>query len=460
MPAAIQYELDRNSDEFKQLEDAYSAEVSERAKIFKRNWDFYDGIMPEPLKIGKDGINDNIIMPKIGQIVDKVVSFLLGDGVEFDASGDGEQTPTDDKITELWRANRQQLLLHNIVMSGSLTGHCWSRIEPRANEQPRIVNLNPANCTAFWDVSDVERVLWYRLQFLAGNYGPGKRIDYIHGRLAKEQIDHDIDEWWEVVYTTKGGPQQGWERQEPNLWPYAWSPIVEWQNLPRPYRYYGLDDVSQAINLNKSINFIISNYARILKHHSYPKTIGLGFDAADVVETEVGGLFTVNKSKTEADVFNLEMESDLGSSRALTEMLAAEIWHVARMIDPQSIKDKIGDITNFALRVLYSDAIKKIETKRLLYGEGLESLSLRGLELQNAAMPDMVAVVWPEILPEDKTEVTQTLQSELAAGIIDKQTYRELRGYDHEQIVQRLAEQGASEDNLGARLLSAFETGR
>lgn len=460
MPAAIQYELDRKSDEFKQLEDAYSAEVSERAKIFKRNWDFYDGIMPDPLKIGKDGINDNIVMPKIGQIVDKVVSFLLGDGVEFDASGDGEQTPIDDKITELWRANRQQLLLHNIAMSGSLTGHCWSRIEPRANEQPRIVNLNPANCTAFWDVSDVERVLWYRLQFLAGNYGPGKRIDYIHGRLAKEQVDHDIDEWWEIVYTTKGGPRQEWERHEPSLWPYAWSPIVEWQNLPRPYRYYGLDDVSQAINLNKSINFIVSNYARILKHHSYPKTIGLGFDAADVVETEVGGLFTVNKSKTEADVFNLEMESDLGSSRALTEMLAAEIWHVARMVDPQSIKDKIGDITNFALRVLYSDAIKKIETKRLLYGEGLESLSLHGLELQDTAMPDMVAIIWSEILPEDKTEVTQTLQSELAAGIIDKQTYRELRGYDHEQIVQRLAEQGASEDNIGARLLSAFEAGR
>ena len=180
MPAAIQYTFDTKSDEYKQVEDDFAREITERGKTFKRNWDYYDGIMPEPLKVGKDKINDNIILPKIGQITDKVVSFLIGDGVRFDASGDGEQGEIDKRIAALWKANRKQLLMHNIAMSGALAGHIFTRAEPGEKDQPRIVNLNPANCAAFWDVSDVERVLWYRLQFLVGKTGPGKRIDYIH----------------------------------------------------------------------------------------------------------------------------------------------------------------------------------------------------------------------------------------------------------------------------------------
>lgn len=460
MPAAIQYELNQKSDEYRQTEEDYGKEISERAKRFKTNWDFYDGIMPEPLKVGKDGVNDNILLPKIGQVTDKIVSFLIGDGIEFDASGDGEQDTNDERVDGLWKANRKQLWINNMAMSGALTGHCWSRIEPRENDLPRIVNLNPSNCAAFWDVSDVDRVLWYRLQFVAGKEGPGKRIDYVHGRYTGDEFDHDVDEWWEIVFVTKGGPIPTWEMQDPQLWPYEWSPIVDWQNQPRPYRYYGADDVSQIINLNKALNFVASNYSRILKHHAYPKTVGLGFDASDVVETEIGGFFTVNKSKQEADIFNLEMASDLASSRAFIDLLAAEVWHNARMVDPQSVKDKIGQITNFGLRVLYTDAIRKIDTKRLLYGEGLEMLSLHGLELMGGGVPDEVAVIWPDVLPENDTETVTSLQSELASGVIDKQTYRELRGYDHEQIVARLAEQSANEDNLGDRLLRAFEAGR
>ena len=460
MPAAVQYELNQGSDAYREIEEAFADEISARVATFKRNWDYYEGIMPEPLKPGKDGINDNVLLPKVGQVADKVVSFLIGDGIRFDASGDGEQDVNDDNLVELWKANRQQLLFHNIALSGALTGHCWTRLEPREQMPPRIVNLNPANCAAFWDVADIDRVLWYRLQFRVKTDGPGKRIDYVHGRVVDGQVDHEVDEWWEIVYTTAGGFDAMWIMQEPQLWPFPWAPIVDWQNLPRPFRYYGLDDISLVVKLNAAVNFVCSNYSRILKHHSFPKTIGLGFEAGEVIETEIGGFFTVNKPKTEADIHNLEMESDLASSRAFIDMLTAEIWHSTRMVDPQSLKDKVGSITNFALRVLYADAIRKIETKRLLYGEGLEMLSLHGLELAGKPLPGTIATIWPDVLPENDAEVAQTLLGELGASVLDLQTYREMRGYDHEQIIQRLAEQGTVEDNLGARLLSAFETGR
>jgi hypothetical protein len=274
-------------------------------------------------------------------------------------------------------------------------------------------------------------------------------------------FDHSVGgEWWELVYVTKSGYTPKWEPQgEAVKWEYDWSPIVDWQNLPRPHGFYGLDDVKQAVRLNEALNFAASNYSRILKHHAFPKTVGIGFDKGDVTETKVGGFYTVPKPRSEVDLFNLEMQSDLGSSKAFLDMIGAEVWQAVRMIDPQTMKDKIGALTNFGLRVLFTDAIRKTETKRLLYGEGLEQICRRGLELANKPIPATINVQWSDALPEDEASIVQSLQAELAAGVIDKQTYREIRDYNHEEIVERLQEEGAGEDNIGARLLSAFERG-
>ena len=187
--------------------------------------------MPDPLKVEKDAFNDNVILPKIGQAADKLVSFLIGEGIQF--STDQEDT-TD--IDALWQANREALLLHNLALSGTLGGHVFTRIEPRENDFPRIVNLNPQNSSVFWDVSDIGRVLWYRLQFQVSEQGPGKRVDYVNGALAGDSFDHSVtDQWWEVTWTTKGGFRPEWlQYGAPVKWPYSWSPIVEWQNLPAP----------------------------------------------------------------------------------------------------------------------------------------------------------------------------------------------------------------------------------
>lgn len=454
MPAALEYIADPASQELRALEEAFAKEYDERAARFKLHWDYYDGAMPEPLRREADGVNDNILLGKVDQIADKTVSFLLGSGVQFDAGGEGERSAEDEAIAALWQANRGQLLLHSMALSGAMTGHVFVRVEPAEGRPPRLVNVNPAYCSTFWDMAEIDRVLWYRLQYALG--AQGKRIDYVRGRpLPEDQRgwDHGADAWEEIVCSRGAlGEWQETRRQTLEV-----CPIVEWQNLPRPFVAYGTDDVRRAVALNNAINLIASDWNRVLKYHAAPRTIGLGMTAEDVKPSGVGGFYTVAKPKNEAEVYNLEMKSDLKASQELLAMVMREAWQSARLVDPQTVKDQVGQLTNFGLKVLFSDALKKTETKRLLYADGFERTIRTAFAVARQEGPATVRTTWPDVLPEDPNEVATALLKELEAEAIDMQTYRELRNYDHEQIEERLEAQRSAKTSLGDLVLSAFE---
>jgi hypothetical protein len=455
MPAARKYILPENINgpESRDLEDAASKEYNSRKKMIERHCSYYEGEMPEPLKKESDGYNDNILFPKVQQLADKVVSFLIGDGVTFNVGKKTEQDAADEALAILWQRNHGKLLQHQLALNGALAGHVTVRIEPFENDFPRIVALDPIHVSVFWDEQDKENVLWYRLQYLYRD-GQGKRVDYVNGAA----LDVSPDQWYEYVYTADR--TRNWRLAEgPMLLPFPWSPIVDWQNLPAVRGYYGSPDVDKAVRLNDQLNFVASDYNRILKHHGHPKTVGLGMEAGDVVGTEVGGFFTVNKPKTEVEIFNLEMTSDLGAARELLNILNAEIWQSGAMVDPQSFKDKLGQLTNFGLRVLYTDALHRTATKRLLYEEGFEQINMRCLEAMGMSRPEDVETIWPEVLPQNKAETSTAIIAELGAGLLDKETARDALGYDNETIMGRLENEKAGEDTLGSRLLDAFSKG-
>ena len=452
MPGALSYPLDASSTEYRDTEDLFAKEYNERAKRFGTAWKYYDGDMPKPLAKDKgDSVDDNIILAKIGQITDKIVSFMFGDGIRFDAGADDNDESTgESQVQALWTANRQQITLHNIALGGALEGHVFVRLEPRTGQMPKITMLNPAHCSVFWSLEDIDRRLWYRLQYRIGDKGTGKRIDYVQGLFNQDKsviLMTPDDPWWEFVYTTEAG-DINWKLQDkPTKLPWSFSPVVDWQNMPRPHAYYGADDVNPAIKLNLALNLLASMYSRILKHHASPKTIGTGFTAETLIESSIGGFYTV--SSPDAKVYNLEMQSDLNSAREFMKILDSEIWSAVRMLDPQAIRDTVGQLTNFGLRVLYTDAIRKTDTKRLLYAEGFEEITKRALAMAGKSIPAKVAVIWPDTLPSNSAEQIASDLEELGAGVIDKKTYRERHGYDNDKIEARLKEeqQDSSQNN-------------
>src|SRR3990172_7662287 len=110
MPEAIQYPLDMRSNAWDALENVYAKEYNARAKEIELRWKYWKGDHKQPLKIQKDGINDNVILNQIEQFTEDIVGFLIGDGIRFDASGDDKGSQTDDAIEQMWTASRGAIL--------------------------------------------------------------------------------------------------------------------------------------------------------------------------------------------------------------------------------------------------------------------------------------------------------------------------------------------------------------
>lgn len=455
MPEATQYTLDTASKLWKANDEAHTAEAGERNAAIERHWRYYNGNHDLPLKAQKDGYNDNVIVNHVEALADRLTAFMVGDGIRFDVGGD-DDAQNDTNLAEIWQANSGETLLETFALAGELEGHIAARVEP-GPLAPKVTRIKGKHFAAFWNPFDVQDVLWYRLQHVT-NAG-GRRIDYVKGRREGDSydIDHAADGWLEVSYKTDGkskktpfGSQTEWQLN--TVQPLDVCPVVDWQNIVNPNGYYGKPGITGAIKLNDALNFILSNMQRIIKHHASPKTVGLGFNAGELIGTEVGGFFTVNKPRGEIDVFNLEMQSDLQSSMRLSEIITAGLWQSGGMVDPQTMKDRIGQLTNFGLRVLFSDAIKRTDKKRNLYAEGLQKINDRIFMLLGQA-PQPVQVVWPDVLPEDDQLVASVLLQELERKVISVQTYRHLRGYDDMQETERILEEAQTGGNVGASIL-------
>ena len=493
MPAAIQYYEDMTTPDAKKLEEAYEAELRARCDRHKMNWAYYYGNHRAPLKNDRTGTDDNLIVNLMEGIVDKSVSTLIGvedngllTGVELDIADEpgeagfvqkagqalrrvfGQQpeepadTANQDYLDAVCKANKWTLLLLDTFMNGAVCGHAFWKLLPDevmsddGYSLPRIVNLNPDHVTAFWHTMDMDNVLWYRIQ--AGESGYRVRQDIV--KLMSED-GNATGEWAIYDYTeTRAGLWQ--LKQEPQTWPYGWPPVIDWKNLPNPNSYYGRDDIEGKGKLNDGLNLTISNIQRILKHHAHPKTVVTGARVADIVETEVGGLFSITSDA--AKVYNLEMQSDLTSSLNFAMLLWRAIFDLARELNPGTVADKLGAITNFGLRVLFADSLAKSGMKRMLATEALTRTAHHLLEMGGGDPTVTVNVIWPDPLPSDPLATAQALQIMTTLGL-SQDTALERAGYDPEQEAQKRErdqfEQAAvSRANSGAQLVQQLMAGR
>jgi hypothetical protein len=272
-------------------------------------------------------------------------------------------------------------------------------------------------------------------------------------------VEGFADSWSVKNYVMRENSGGKWDLVSDVQWPYEFAPIVHWQNLPEAESVYGDPDITDdMILIQDAVNFVASNVQRIIRYHAHPKTWGRGFNAAGQASWGADEMVTINGA--DAVIQNLEMQSDLASSREFLHYLRGILFDISRTVDLSSMTDSIGALTNFALRVLYKDALDKLESKRLLYGWGLSEINRRCLILAGTSTDAGGEVVWPDPLPLNGMEQAQEVQIDLGMGIVSKQTASETRGYDWPTEEERIAQDTQGETNLGDQLLRAFEQGR
>ena len=117
----------------------------------------------------------------------------------------------------------------------------------------------------------------------------------------------------------------------------------------------------------------------------------------------------------------------------------------------------LQNLSFLALQVLYSDLLEKNGTKQRLYGDMLEDLNARMLELGGYEAELDVTNTWADPLPVDQAAEDARDQFELDAGLVSKETVQRRRGIDPETEEERLAAEQAATGNLGEFMLRTWQ---
>lgn len=438
MPSIVVYPL----DDLAALDRAVGDEMSDRQAVIARHWAYYRREHRRPLKIRGGQADDNVILNLTREVIDQSVAMLFGTAPDFELD-QADETAEERALEAMWAGNHLPLWCQDVGVTGAVAGHVYVKLAPTALGGVRLIRLNPRYVTLCWRADDFETVLAYRLQWQSGD------------NFSRQDVV-DLGGSWLVRDLTMTRGARDWTVTGEVVWPWAWAPIVDWKNLPNPEGPYGQPELVNP-ELNDVANFVASNTARILKFHAHPKTVGTGMQATEIKETAVDGLWTV--ANPAAQIRNLEMQSDLGSSAAFLEFVQAQFYAEHRAVNLASMKDRIGQLTNFGLRTLFKSALDKLQTKRSLYGMGLAEVSRRALLLMgHGDWP--VSVSWGDPLPYNRLEQVQALQLERDMQIVSRKTVATELGRDWETEQARIEDEDASQGNVGEALLRVFDQGQ
>lgn len=466
----------------------FNATDPSRLDLLTRYKQYVRGVQQHqlPVKTGKP--DDNLIVNKLKKVIRKSVSLLFGGEVVFDLEDEAQK----EQLDAIWEINKKAIWLKKLGRTGGIAGTHYAKILPDeyGDNLHRLVSLDPMQMEIITDPQDIETVIEYRQTWAVFERSADGEVERSYLRrertkrlTAEEDGQITYLEAWEIVLQEKSRRTgDKWEDVSTIAWApegssdyYSFPPIIHGQNLPIDDSPYGESDLEDLIPIQDSLNYIVSNIKKIIRHHAHPKTVvtggslrdaGSGKSSSDPKGGNPPALAAdtlIEFQNPEAKVYNLEMESDLVSSMAFLNFLVESLYDLSDTVNIATIKDKLGQLTNFGLKVLYKDAIDKLQDKRDLYGAFLEELNWRMLALiygEDAIERGSVKIVWPsDVMPQDDREESEVVIQDIEAGLVSKETGAKLRGYDYEQEQTRLAEERQAEDNLGGELLRRFVNG-
>lgn len=432
------------------VEEMSDAEQDRLVKIADA-WKAYRGELPQPLaKTKSDPLaKDNILLNFGGLIVDTGVSFLLGKSVQFEVDGIAK-SDADTWLVKCWAANKQMTRLHHLATNGGVSGDVFLKIVDQ-KPFPRLIVWDPSCVEAVWSPDDYEDILQFKLQWHGVDPQTKKP------RAYRQLITRDGGgQFWTITDQVSDERQKHWETVgTPAVWKFPWSPIFHCQNLPAPNCYYGLSDLEEhVVTVNNALNFVVSNMARIIRLHAHPKSYGRGFQAKDLSL----GPEDMPVLPKDGEIKTLDFVTDLGSSLEFYKRLKEALHAITRVPEIATGKvENVGALAGVALKVIYQSLGQKTDTKQMFYGEMLNEVGQRLLELGGQGEEHTVVTKWPDVLPTDPAQDAQALETDQRMGIVSRDTLAARRGYDYNTEKPKIDAEGAA---LGDGLLTAFDRGQ
>jgi len=429
-----------------------SIERDARVSIMNRARRYRSGNQPKQIRVKPEGTDDNVNVNYTGLIVDRATSLLYGGGVKFDLPGEGE-SEAQKFIDRSWELNKKDELLVDISDYGATYGTPVFQINPNAiyddgTAYCEVLALDPRYLTIEADPENYRRVnryvIEYRIRRDASRDEWVTRVIHIEPVKMSEEVDgiETVTSWTITRYIQDDGGELEPDGA-PEDFPYEFPPILPFKNLPMGGTPYGRPDITDdVLDIQDAFNRAKSSEGKTVRLTAFQRLWGKFFGGAEKKALGIDSILNVDNEK--AELHALDSGSDFAGMSNYSNGLKEDMFTIARSADPAVLKDKVGQLTNFGVRILYKDAIDKLKTKRLLYAEAFKELNRRLLVIADMD-DDPGEIVWGEPLPQNENELVTGYTFDLDNGIASKDTIREKRGYDTEEEKQRLDAEKADE---------------
>lgn len=431
MPAATDYSQSNNE---KWRQEA-AKELSVRRAEIATSRQYYKGIMKQSLK-PEGGKDPNVYLPYPREIIDYSTAFAVPAMPKIIYDGDDALT---DETARLWSANKGAEMIARINKSGGKSGHVFVRVAPGDGDgsDPIVRLINSSNVVVAWDADDYERVLWYEIHW-------GKN-DAMRQDIVPVYVDKDTIASWMIYDYQKSG--NVYIRIDEREWNYPLGPLVDWQYMDTEDSYYGeMEMPADARHLVDICNGTKTDLRAIERYHAFPKTIVIGASLDRIQETGIDKMIVIEDK--DAEVFNLEMKSDLISTRSDLEHTEAHLLRRCRMVFPPTGVDAFKGATNLGIQVAFMPMTTKVNDIRRGLTRGISDITRRMLMLKGMAYDMLPHIQWDNALPQDPRERVGLQQMQIAMGIMSRNQAMIENGRDPDMTAQQIREENAGRSIL------------
>ena len=412
----------------------------ERARGYKKYWDFYMGKQFQYKRLPGQV---QVVLNYVAALVDKSITFLFGTPFRFDT--DNEEVRV--VLEEVWKQNNIGLKGIEIGQMGSVTGDCWIKpVFDEETQQMRILVLNSSYVYPEFDPHDYAKIR--KLNIV---YPIGKAEDL---KFYKEVITP------ELIQEFEGNDEVTDQRRENILGEIG---VVHISNMPVAGQFWGKSDMADTLDLQLEFNEKTTDISQTINYGSAPITLIFGAKAKQLIK---GAQRVWSGLPKDARVENLSSVGDMAASLQYLQILK-EAFHELMGV-PESALGKFQPVSNTsstAMHMQYLPLMEKTNVKRLTYGEGLKEVNRLILKILTIKMSDVqgikelpvmqVPVIFAEPLPKDKLIERQIIAQDMSLGIESKEGALRRLGKNNDEIVEILTQVQEDQANQMAQMYAA-----
>ncbi len=469
---------------------ALRASEQERLRRYAGYLDFYNGKQWAKTRPGRT----SLVVNYTRAVVDKGVSYLLGQGINFavpagieDAEtrglgdrGKGRENPelrtqNPEPAQPSYWAARAEALLYRVyedndleaadaqgAINGAVLGDTvfkvfwesgawrqgsadrgWGVNAPSGTftgdgGRIRVVNIDPFTFFPRWAADDPSALLSVDVVYQLPVEEAARRYGDISISPNSHPLIDAVESWTNSEFALTVGD---WDVVR-SANPYGFIPFVHIPNARPANEFWGVSDLKDVAPLNRELNERMSDVADVIRFHSDPPVIFKGVREHGNLAVGPGTVWDLPEG---AGVDLLEWRGQPPAVQEHIERVLRALHDVA-----ETPKTAFGDsgrlLSGVALETELQPLIQKTLRKRIWWSAGLRRrnryiLRIAELNGMGSFAPYRSRIIWPPLLPADNEAEVRNNVALVQAGLRSRRTAMDHLGDESPETELRLIEE-------------------